>query len=133
MNKRIIIATLAVAGVLALSGCAQNSDQAAVTNLALKDAKSHLLAGQTAATEGVWTWRTGYSVLTKTDGKNGKGPYTNWEAYGYKKSGDSWKLVTSNLVDSETHTPTKTPHQATCYALAGSDGGEQQKCAQLTD
>jgi len=104
MKRRITIAAIALAGVLTIAGCAQNSDQATVTNLALKDAKSHLLPGQSATTEGAWTWGNGYAVLTKTDGKNDKGPYTNWEAYGYQQSGGSWKLVKSDLVDGETYT-----------------------------
>lgn len=131
--KRIAIATIALAGVLALAGCAQNGDQSTVTNLALKDAKSHLLPGQSASTAGAWTWGNGYAVLTKTEGKNDKGAYTNWEAYSFEQSRDSWKLVKSELVDGDTYTPTKTPHKATCYALAESNGEEQQKCAQLTD
>lgn len=133
MSRSITLAALALAGVLALAGCAQNPDQSTVEGLALKAASKHLPSGDHAATSGTWTWHAGYSVLTKTTGKNDKGPYTYWTAYGFDKSGNGWKLIENNLVDKEKYTPTKTPHQATCFALAGSDGGEQQQCAQLTD
>lgn len=131
MNRRITVVAIALAGVLALAGCAQNSDQTTVDGLAVKAAQT---SGDKYSTKveavGTWEWRNGYAVLVKAEIKGGG---ANWNAYGFEKSGDAWKLVTSNLVDDETYTPTKTPHQATCYALAGSNGGEQQKCAQLTD
>lgn len=133
MKRRITIAAIALAGVLTLAGCAQNPDQSTVDQLALKAASAHLWPGQHAEVAGTWTWRAGYSVLTKTDGKNDKGPYTNWEAYGYEKAGDSWKLTESNLVDNETYTPTITPHKATCFALSDSNFGEQEQCNKLTD
>jgi len=131
--KKVAIATIALAGVLALAGCAQNGDQSAVDSLALKAASKDLPHGDHAAVSGTWTWRDGYSVLTKTTGKNDKGDYTYWKAYGFEKDGGGWKLSENNLVDSDKYTPDKTPHKATCFALAGSDFGEQQKCSQLTD
>ena len=127
-NRRSIAAAITLAGALALTGCAQNSDQSTVDRLALKEASAHLVPSQHAAVAGTWSWRSGYAVLTKTTGKNDKGAYTNWAAYGYEPNGKSWKLATWNLVDSETYTPAKTPHKATCFALAGSNFGEQKQC-----
>lgn len=134
MKRRAIAAAIGIAAVLTLTGCSQNSDQNAVAQLALKDAKAHAIAGQEAKTAGAWPWKTGYAVLTRTTGKNSSGPYTNWEAYGYEKSGSGrWQLIDKSMVDGQQYTPSKTPHKATCFALAGSDYGEQQQCEQLTD
>lgn len=131
MKRRITIAAIALTGMLALTGCTQTGDQATVGKLAVKEAKA---TGQKYSTNvevaGTWEWHNGYAVLVKATVKGGG---TNWDAYGYEKAGQSWKLATFDLVDSETYNPTKTPHKATCFALAGSNGGEQQQCAQLTD
>ena len=134
MKQRALATAVAIAALLALTGCSQNTDQNAVTQLALKDAKAHAIAGQQASAAGTWPWKAGYAVLTRTTGKNSSGPYTNWEAYGYEKSGGgAWQLIDKSMVDGQQYTPSKTPHKATCFALAGSDYGEQQQCEQLTD
>jgi hypothetical protein len=133
MKQRALATAVAIAALLALTGCSQNTDQSTVDHLAMQAASQHLAHGDHAAVADTWPWRSGYAVLVKTEGKNSSGPYTYWKAYGYEKQSGSWKLAASNLVDDAKYSPGSTPHKATCFALAGSDYGEQQQCEQLTD
>lgn len=132
-RRHTIVTAVGLAAVLTLTGCTQNSDQSAVDSLALKSATAHLAKGDHAEVVGTWTWRSGYAVLTKTTGKNDKGPYSYLRAYGYDKTGGTWKVSESNLVDADQWTPAKTPHKATCMALSASNVLEQEQCAKLTD
>ncbi|GAB3611555.1 hypothetical protein GCM10027414_36810 [Humibacter ginsengiterrae] len=133
MKRRALAGVLGIAAVLALAGCSQNTDQNTVDHLAVQKASQDLPNGDHATVADTWSWRGGYAVLVKTEGKNSSGPYTYWKAYGYQQQNGSWKLTASNLVDDAKYPPGSTPHKATCFALAGSDYGEQQQCEQLTD
>ncbi|MBT1636841.1 hypothetical protein [Clavibacter michiganensis] len=133
MTRHLRTTAGVLAAVALLAGCAgaapSNPDKDAVSQLAL-DATSPA-PGDTEAVVDAWQWSDGWAVLVRGDGKNPQGPYTNWEAYGFEPDGGSWKQTRYELVDSSS-TPDRTPHRATCTALAKTQE-EAQTCAALDD
>lgn len=130
MKRQLSIAAGVLAVGLVLTGCAGgNADKDAVSKLALSATKG--AGGDTEKVAGAWEWKGGWIVLVRGDGKNSNGSYTNWDAYRYAPSGDSWKRTQHELVD-ESDEPDKTPHKATCVALAQTDS-EAKSCDELSD
>ncbi len=133
MTRHLRITAGALAVMALLSGCAggaaSNPDKDAVSQLAL-DANSPA-PGDTEAVVDAWHWRDGWAVLVKVDGRNPTGPYTYWNAYGFQPEGSACKKTRDELVDSSS-TPDRTPHRATCTALAQTPE-EAQACASLSD
>jgi hypothetical protein len=130
MNRRIIsAAAVTLAAAVLLTGCAGNQDKDAVSKVALQ--ASDTVKGQTKQVAGVWQKDSGYTALVRIDGKNGTGKYSNWDAYSLTKKGDSWAIKRSEPAYDDDN-PTKTPHKATCRALAQTDE-EKDQCSALTD
>lgn len=132
MKRSLSITATALAVGLVLTGCAgTNPDQETVSKLALREAAKYKTDSDKETVAGSWEWQNGWSVLVREDGKNPQGKYTNWNAYGFVPEGDGWKRSRSEMVESSA-TPDKTPHKATCLALAQTDS-EVKTCDALSD
>lgn len=132
MKRPLSITAIALAAGLILTGCSStNPDQETVSKLALKEATKNQHGSDKEAVAGSWEWQNGWSVLIRETGKNSDGGYTNWLAYGYEPDGDGWKRSRFELVDASA-SPEKTPHKATCLALAQTDS-EVHSCDDLSD